>query len=245
MIPPPLSSKELSTQIGENISSIQQRISEAANRAARNPNDVALMAVTKTQSAEKILAAYDAGIRYFGENRVREFAGKRDQLSALKDARFVLIGQLQSNKVNRAIDLFSAIHSVDSLRLAERINAAIERSGKEPLPVVIEINTGDPAKAGLSPDSPELEQLLNAAPRLPHLRIQGFMTIPPFTPDPEGARAYFRRLRELRDSIAAHRLPGIGMDLLSMGMSHDFEVAIEEGSTCVRVGTAIFGERQK
>lgn len=245
MIPPLLSNKELSAQIAENISVIWRRISEAAKRASCNPNNVALMAVTKTQPAEKIIAAYGAGIRYFGENRVQEFAGKREQLSGLTDARFALIGQLQSNKVNKAIELFSAIHSIDSLRLAERINAAIERAGRAPLPVAIEVNTGDPAKAGLAPDSPELEQLLNAAPRLPHLRIEGLMTIPPFTPDPEGARPYFRRLRELRHSIAARRLPGIGMDLLSMGMSHDFEVAIEEGSTCVRVGTAIFGERQK
>ncbi len=243
MIPPLLSSKELSTHIAENISAIQQRICEAAKRAGRDPNDVGLMAVTKTQPAEKIIAAYEAGIRYFGENRVQEFAGKREQLSGLQDATFALIGQLQSNKVNKAIELFSAIHSVDSLRLAERINAAIERAGMEPLPIAIEINTGDPAKAGFAPDSPELEQLLNATPRLPHLRIEGLMTIPPFTPDPEGARPYFRRLRELRNSIAARRLPGIGMGLLSMGMSHDFEVAIEEGSTCVRVGTAIFGER--
>ena len=245
MIPPLLSSKELSTPIAENISAIQGRISEAARRAARNPNDVSLMAVTKTQPAEKIVAAYEAGIRYFGENRVQEFGVKREQLSGLQGATFALIGQLQSNKVNKAIELFSAIHSLDSLRLAERINAAIERAGREPLPIAIEINTGDPAKAGLAPDSPELKQLIRAAPRLPHLRIQGLMTIPPFTPDPEGARPYFRRLRELRDSIAARGLPGIGMDLLSMGMSHDFEVAIEEGSTCVRVGTAIFGERQK
>lgn len=245
MIPPLLSSKELTAQIAENISAIRWRISEAAKRAARNPNDVALMAVTKTQPAEKIIAAYEAGIRSFGENRVQEFAGKREQLSGLQDATFALIGQLQSNKVNKAIELFSAIHSVDSLRLAERINSAIERAEKGPLPIAIEINTGDPAKAGLSPEAPEFEQLLNSAPRLPNLRMHGLMTIPPFTPDPEGARPYFRRLRELRDRIVARRLPGTGLDLLSMGMSHDFEVAIEEGSTCVRVGTAIFGERQK
>ena len=245
MISPLLSSKELSTHIAENISAIQRRISEAAKRAGRDPNDIGLMAVTKNQPAEKIIAAYEAGIRCFGENRVQEFASKREQLSGLQDASFALIGQLQSNKVNKAIELFSAIHSVDSLRLAERINAALERSGREPLAIAIEINTGDPAKAGLAPDSPELEQLFNAALRLSHLRIQGLMTIPPFTPDPEGARPYFRRLRELRDGIAARRLAEIGMDLLSMGMSHDFEVAIEEGSTYVRVGTAIFGERQK
>ena len=109
--------------------------------------------------------------------------------------------------------------------------------------VAIEINVGDPAKAGLASDSPELEELLLAAERLSHVRIEGLMTIPPFTDDSEGARPYFRRLRDLRDRIAARRLPGVGMEMLSMGMSHDFEVAIEEGSTCVRIGTAIFGER--
>ncbi len=242
---PLASSKEFGAQIADNIADIRRRISDAAKRAGRSSHDIVLMAVTKTQPAEKIIAAYEAGLRCFGENRVQEFAAKSEQLTHLKDAGFALIGQLQSNKVNKAAELFSAIHSVDSLRLAERINAAIERSKKEPLPVAIEINTGDPAKAGLSADSPELEQLLNSAPRLPHLRIQGLMTIPPFTEDPEGARPYFRRLRELRDSIAPRRLPGISMELLSMGMSHDFEVAIEEGSSCVRVGTAIFGERQK
>lgn len=235
----------MSAHIRDNIAEIRQRISQAAQRSGRKSSDISLMAVTKTQPADKIIAAYEAGIRLFGENRVQEFAGKRESLSALKDAVFTLIGQLQSNKVNKAIELFSAIHSVDSLRLAERINIAVERAGTEPLPVAIEINIGDPAKAGISPNSPELEQLLDAAPHLPHLRIKGLMAIPPFTPDPEGARPYFRRLRELRDSIAARRLPEIGMELLSMGMSHDFEVAIEEASTCVRVGTAIFGERQK
>jgi PLP dependent protein len=237
--------KDRTGHVAENISEIRGRISQAAKRAGRNPGEITLMAVTKTQPAEKIIAAYQAGLRSFGENRVQEFAAKREQLSDLPDATFALIGQLQSNKVNKAVELFSAIHSVDSLRLAERINAAVERSGREPLPVAIEINTGDPAKAGLSPDSPELEQILTSAPRLPHLRITGLMTIPPVTENPEGARPYFRRLRELRDTIAARRLPEISMGLLSMGMSHDFKVAIEEGSTCVRVGTAIFGERKK
>lgn len=245
MSPPIASSKEFREHIADNIAEIRRRISEAAKHAGRNSNHIGLMGVTKTQPAEKIIAAYEAGLRCFGENRVQEFAAKREQLSDLKDATFALIGQLQSNKVNKAVELFSAIHSVDSIRLAERINAAIGHSQKEPLPVAIEINTGDPAKAGLSPEAPELEQLLNAAPRLPHLRIHGLMTIPPFTEAPEEARPYFRRLRELRDRIAVRRLPGISMELLSMGMSHDFEVAIEEGSTCVRVGTAIFGERQK
>ena len=227
----------------ENVAGVRERIDAAAERSRRDPEEVTLMAVSKTQPAEKIMAAYEAGIRCFGENRVQEFAEKRDQLPNLPGAEFVLIGQLQSNKVNKAVDLFSAIHSVDSLRLAQRLNAALEREGKPAMRVAIEINTGDPAKAGLTPDSPELEDLLRAAERFGHIRIEGLMTIPPFSDDPEGARPYFRKLRQLRDQIASRRLPGIGMDLLSMGMSHDFEVAIEEGSTCVRVGTAIFGER--
>ena len=237
-------SQSETSQLSENIGVIRHRIHEASRRAGRNPEEITLMAVSKTQPAERIIAAYDAGLRSFGENRVQEFAGKREHLSRLAGANFALIGQLQSNKVNKAIDLFSAIHSVDSLRLVQRLNAAIERAGRDPMPVAIEINTGDPSKAGLSPDSPELEELLRSAGDLPHIRVQGLMTIPPFTQDPEGARPYFRRLRELRNRIIA-RLPAIDMSLLSMGMSHDFEVAIEEGSTCVRIGTAIFGQRSR
>jgi PLP dependent protein len=233
---------EHKNRIIANVSDVRRRIAFAADQVGRSPVAITLMAVTKTQSPEKIIDCYEAGIRCFGENRVQEFATKRPQLD-LSGATFALIGQLQSNKINKALELFSEIHSVDSLRLAERINAAVERLGRSPMPIAIEINTGDPAKAGLAPESPELEQLLQAAERLQHISIRGLMTIPPFTEDPEGARPYFRRLRELRDNIAARTLPGIDMQILSMGMSHDFEIAIEEGSTCVRVGTAIFGER--
>lgn len=229
--------------VPENIAMVRQRISATARRAGRNPEEITLMAVSKTQPPEKINSAYEAGIRSFGENRVQEFAAKREALTLLGDATFTLIGQLQSNKVNKAIEIFGAIHSIDSLRLAERLNRAMEREGRSPMPVAIEINVGDPAKAGLAADSAELEELLLVAERLKHVRIQGLMTIPPFTEDPEGTRPYFRRLRDLRDRIAARKLAGVGLDVLSMGMSHDFEVAIEEGSTCVRVGTAIFGER--
>ena len=232
------------SQIPASIASIRERIAAAAKRAGRSPNEITLMAVTKTQPPESILAAYQAGIRSFGENRVQEFQAKRDSLDELKEASFVLIGSLQSNKVNKAVELFSAIHSVDSLRLAERLNLAIERDRKPAMPIAIEINTRDPAKAGLVSESPELEQLMIAAERLPHIQIQGLMTIPPFTENPEDARPYFRLLRELRERIAGRKLPSIRMELLSMGMSHDFEVAVEEGSTCVRIGTAIFGERR-
>lgn len=229
--------------ISDHIARIRERIEAAARRSGRNPGDIALMAVTKTVSAENVAAAYRAGIRLFGENRVQEFAAKHEALSSLDAASFVLIGRLQSNKVNKAVELFSAIHSVDSLRLLERVNSAVERAGRSALPVAIEINTGDPAKAGLAPGSRELDELLEHAAHYFCVRIQGLMTIPPLTEDPEGARPYFRKLRELRDQIGSRNLSNVSMELLSMGMSHDFEVAVEEGSTCVRVGTAIFGER--
>lgn len=232
-----------STSIPEEIASIRDRIAAAARRSGRSPDEVTLMAVTKTQPVEKIRAAYDAGLRSFGENRVQEFASKSERLKELAHAQFALIGQLQSNKAGKAVELFSAIHSVDSLRLAERLSMLVTRASRSPMTVAIEINTGDPAKAGLTADSPELEQLLRAAERLPGISIQGLMTIPPFIEDPEKTRPYFRQLRELRDTIAKKKMPAIRMDLLSMGMSHDFDIAIEEGSTCVRIGTAIFGER--
>lgn len=202
------------------------------------------MAVSKTFSPSAIREAYAAGLRLFGENRVQEFAEKVDQLRDLPGTEWRLIGHLQTNKAAKAAELFTGVDSVDSLRLAQKLNAASEQLGKK-LPVLIEINIGgEAAKSGVAPGSPELESLLNAAARLEALEFRGLMTIPPFAENPESARPYFRKLRELRDSIATRRLPQIGLDVLSMGMSHDFEIAIEEGSTCVRVGTALFGERQ-
>jgi len=201
------------------------------------------MAVTKTHPAERIRDAYDAGLRLFGENRVREFAGKADALVGLTAAEWHMIGHLQTNKASKAAELFSAVDSVDSLRLAERLDIAAQAAGKK-LSVLIEVNIGgEAAKSGAVPDSPELKALLLAAPRLEALEIRGLMTVPPYTEDPDGARPFFRKLRELRDTIARRTLSAVSMDTLSMGMSHDFEVAIEEGSTCLRVGTAIFGER--
>jgi len=203
------------------------------------------MAVSKTFPAERIREAYEAGVRDFGENRVQEFAGKAEALRDLRDARWHMIGHLQSNKAGKAAELFHAVDSVDSLKLAERLNEAAGGAGKK-LAVLIEVNVGgEAAKSGLSPDRPELEQLLSGISRFDRLEVSGLMTIPPFFDDPEKARPYFRKLRELRDRIAARNLAGIGMTVLSTGMSHDFEIAIEEGSTCVRVGTAIFGERAR
>ena len=203
------------------------------------------MAVSKTHPAERIREAYGGGIRVFGENRVQEFAGKASSLLDLADAQWHMIGHLQSNKAAKAAELFGAVDSIDSLKLAERLNAAAETQNKK-IPVLIEMNVGgEAAKSGVPPESRDLEDLLLAAPRFGALEFRGLMTVPPFSEDAEGARPYFRRLREIRDTIARRKLPGISMKVLSMGMSHDFEVAVEEGSTCVRVGTAIFGERPK
>jgi pyridoxal phosphate enzyme (YggS family) len=231
--------------IADNVASVRDRIATSARPAGRDPAEITLMAVSKTFPASAILEAYAAGLRVFGENRVQEFAGKHAAVSALAGAEFHLIGHLQSNKAAKAAELFSAVDSVDSLKLAEKLNDAAAKSGKK-LDVLLEINVGgEEAKSGLAPDSPEIDAILEAATRLQSLAIRGLMTIPPFTENPEDARPYFRKLRELRDRIAAQKAPGIKMDVLSMGMSHDFEVAVEEGSTCVRVGTAIFGTRAR
>jgi pyridoxal phosphate enzyme (YggS family) len=231
--------------IASNLASIRERISAAAGRSGHGPSDISLMAVTKTQPTERIREAYEAGQRLFGENRVQEFAAKAGALQDLRDAQWHMIGHLQTNKAAKTAELFSAVDSVDSLKLAEKLDAAARQFGRK-LDVLIEINVGgEAAKSGVAPHSSALEELLLAAPRLEALVFRGLMTVPPFTEDPEGARPYFRKLRQLRDAIAARKLSAVAMEQLSMGMSHDFEVAIEEGSTCVRVGTAIFGERRK
>jgi pyridoxal phosphate enzyme (YggS family) len=229
--------------IAANISSVQERIAASARRTGRSADDVTLMAVSKTQPSERIREAYENGIRVFGENRVQEFAGKAEALQDLRDAEWHLIGHLQTNKAAKAVELFRSVDSVDSLKLAEVLDLAARKDGKR-VDVLIEINVGgESAKSGVRLDSPALEGILLAAPRLEALNFLGLMTVPPYVEDSEDSRPYFRKLRELRDAIAARGLPRISMDVLSMGMSHDFEVAIEEGSSCVRIGTAIFGAR--
>jgi pyridoxal phosphate enzyme (YggS family) len=231
--------------IAPNVALVKERIAAAARRAGRGLDDIALMAVSKTQPPERIHEAYDAGLRLFGENRVQEFAGKIEGLRDLHAAEWHMIGHLQTNKAAKTVELFRVVDSVDSLKLAEKLDAAARALGKK-LEVLIEINVGgEAAKSGVAPGSPALEELLINAPRFEAMLFRGLMTVPPFTDDPEGARPYFRKLRELRNTIAARKLPAVAMDQLSIGMSHDFEVAIEEGSTCVRVGTAIFGEKDK
>lgn len=229
--------------IAENIARVRSQFDDAARRAARNPDPITLMAVTKTVPPDRIREAHAAGIRCFGENRVPEFAAKVDVLGDLNDARWNLIGHLQSNKARRAVELFDAVDSVDSLRLARKLNLAAQELAKK-LPVLIEINiAGETSKSGLAPDSPEFNDLLSAAPELASLEIQGLMAVPPYSDNPEDSRPYFRKLRELYDEIGHRRLAPMNWNVLSMGMSHDFEVALEEGATCVRLGTAIFGER--
>jgi PLP dependent protein len=231
--------------IAENVDEMRKRIAASAHRAERDPERITLMGVSKTFPPESIREAYAAGVRVFGENRVQEFTGKAAALRDLQEADWHMIGHLQSNKTGAAAGAFAAIDSIDSLKLAEKLNASAEKLGKK-MRVLIEINVGgESAKSGLAPNSEELAELLSAAPRLGQLEFHGLMTIPPFTEDPQQARPCFRKLRALRDQIAARHLPAVFMDVLSMGMSHDFEVAIEEGATCVRVGTAIFGQRAK
>jgi pyridoxal phosphate enzyme (YggS family) len=231
--------------ISENIARIQEQIATAARRAGRSEKDVLLMAVSKTFPVDAIIEAYIAGARIFGESKVQEFSGKAATLVELHHVEWHMIGHLQTNKSARAAELFSHVDSVDSLRLAQKLNSAAGQAGKK-LGVLIEINVGgEAAKTGIALDSPHLDQILVSVHLLHNLEFRGLMTVPPWTENPEDARPFFRKLRELRDKISAKQLPGVRLDLLSMGMSHDFQVAIEEGSTCVRIGTAIFGDRSK
>ncbi|HET9183840.1 MAG TPA: YggS family pyridoxal phosphate-dependent enzyme [Candidatus Angelobacter sp.] len=231
--------------IAENISAVRARVRAAAARVRRNPGEITLMAVSKTVETERIREAYEAGLRVFGENRVQEFEKKAATLHDLEEAEWHLIGHLQSNKAKKAAELFNSVDSIDSLHLAQKLNENARQMGRI-LPHLIEIKVSDEAsKAGIPAGSPALEELLQGAAALDHIQIRGLMTVPPFAENPEDGRVYFRLLRDLRDQIAARKLPRIQMDVLSMGMSHDFEIAIEEGATCVRVGTAIFGTRPK
>jgi PLP dependent protein len=224
--------------IADNLEHLQQQITQACLRANRPRSDVALMAVSKIHPVEMIHEAYAAGQRLFGENRVQEFQEKSPHVKSLTGAEFHLIGPLQSNKTSKAAELFDAIDAVDSLKIAERLNAAAAALGKK-LPVLIEVKLShEESKHGLAPE--ELPFLLAAMNELESVAAVGLMTVPPWSEDAELARPYFRELRRLRDESVV-RFPRVTQ--LSMGMSNDFVVAIEEGSTCVRVGTALFGRR--
>jgi hypothetical protein len=224
--------------IAENIARVREQIAEACRRAGRSEGDIALMAVSKVHPVEVILEAHAAGQRLFGENRVQEFQEKSAALSGLSDAKFHLIGPLQSNKTNKAAELFDAIDAVDSLKIAQRLDNAALALGKK-LPVLIEVKLShEESKHGIGPS--ELMGLLEAMAGLEAVEAVGLMTVPPWSEDSEVARPYFKELRQLRDEVIV-RFAGVTQ--LSMGMSNDFAVAIEEGSNCVRVGTSIFGKR--
>ena len=224
----------------DNIARVQERIAEACRRVGRRPEDVKLVAVSKTVPPDRIRAAYDAGLRDFGENRVQEANAKRAALSDLT-VTWHLVGHLQTNKAKLARELFHCVHSLDSLRLAQKLDEAAVCSGDR-LPVLIEVNLGEEqTKSGVREQ--DVLALAEQVGRLRTLELSGLMVLPPFLEDPEQARPFFRRLRELARTIESASLPGVSMRELSMGMSHDFEVAIEEGATMVRIGTAIFGRR--
>lgn len=220
---------------------MRERIARATERAGRRAEEITLVAVSKTFPADAIRAAYDAGLRAFGENRVQEFESKQPQLVDLKNATWHLIGHLQSNKARRAVNLFHRVDSIDSLALAQKLDSAAAGEMKQ-LAVLIEVHLGGEAtKSGVVEG--DLPALADAVEKLPHLELRGLMMIPPYSDDPEAARPYFQELRELRDRTS--QILGRTLPALSMGMSHDFEVAIEEGATEIRIGTALFGERSQ
>jgi uncharacterized pyridoxal phosphate-containing UPF0001 family protein len=262
--------------IAENLERIRERVARAAGRAGRRVEDVTIVAVSKTFPFEAIRTAYDAGLRHFGENRVQEWESKQERVADL-DATWHLIGHLQSNKARRAAGLFDRVDSVDSLGLAQKLDAAVaEGAGTEAarlisseksrpfvpqgerdalrvasgqagaangerLRVLIEVSLGgESTKSGVA--EADLAMLAEGVGGLANLELLGLMTIPPFLDDPESVRPYFRKLRELRDGLV--RRVGRPLPVLSMGMSHDFEIAVEEGATEIRVGTGIFGERK-
>ena len=217
--------------LAERLAAVRTRIERAAERSQRDPCRILLLAVTKIFPAEAILEAHALGMREFGENYVQEFEGKAPSVSGLAGAHFHLIGHLQSNKAAKAAELFQVVQTVDSAKLARRLNDA-----GRPLDVMLEVKVSEEeAKSGVDPSG--VPALIDAVRACPNLRLRGLMTMPPWSEDPEASRDYFRGLRELADTH--------GLNELSMGMSNDLETAIEEGSTCVRVGTALFGKRRK
>jgi uncharacterized pyridoxal phosphate-containing UPF0001 family protein len=261
------------SEIAENLARIRERVARAAGRAGRRVDDVTIVAVSKTFPFEAIRAGYEAGLRHFGENRVQEWESKRERVADL-EATWHLIGHLQSNKARRAAGLFDRVDSVDSLGLAQKLDAAVAEGGAQDvviisseksrrdalraasgqagatkngaasgrrLQVLIEVRLGDETtKSGVA--QADLAALSESVAGLANLELLGLMTIPPFLDDPERVRPYFSKLRELREDLA--RSIGLPLPVLSMGMSHDFEIAVEEGATEIRVGTALFGARK-
>jgi PLP dependent protein len=244
--------------IADNLAAVRARIAQAAEASGRAPESVRLIAVSKTFPAESVRAAIAAGQRDFGENKVQEAIPKIEAIEAIKateaiaataaakqagdeQVRWHLIGHLQSNKARKAARPFDVIHSIDSVDLLQKIDAAAREARRTP-ELLIQVDlAGEATKFGAAPD--DLQPIFDAAAALTNARLVGLMVLPPWSEDPEVARPYFRRLRELRDALGSRGVPSASLRELSMGMSHDFEVAIAEGATMVRVGTAIFGKR--
>jgi PLP dependent protein len=230
-----------SEELALRLALVRQRMDACASRAGRAPEEMTLIAVSKTHPPEILRRAIEAGALDLGENRVQEADAKITELGR-ESARWHLIGHLQANKARRAVALFDVIHSLDSASLARRLDHLCADASREELPVLIQVDlAGEETKSGV--DEEELPRVVEAVVACERLRLAGLMTLPPFFEDAELARPYFRRLRELRDALTSGGNFGPERGELSMGMSHDFEVAIEEGATMVRVGTAIFGAR--
>ena len=224
-------------EVSGSVNSVRKRIAAAAHRTGRTSDDVALVAVTKSVDVDRIEAALAAGVTQLGENRIQEAAPKIDVVGRRAE-RWHMVGHLQRNKVPQAVSLFDVVQSVDSLRLA----VDLSRRAAEPFEILLQVNvSGERQKYGFSPHA--LDRALPEIAALPRLNLTGLMTIAPMTDNPETARPVFRRLRELRDRLNDFGIPGVHLHHLSMGMSGDFEVAVEEGATIVRIGRAIFGER--
>ena len=229
----------MDTYLKENFQSVEARIQAACDRAGRSRKEVTLIAVSKTKPVEMLQTIYDAGSRDFGENKVQEMCDKIEQLPT--DIRWHMIGHLQTNKVKYIVGRVSLIHSVDSLHLAQEIEKQAAKLDVI-VPILIEVNIAEEeSKFGIHKE--ETSSLVREVAALPHIRIQGLMTIAPYVENPEDNRAYFRGIKQLSVDIARENIDNVSMDCLSMGMTGDYEVAIEEGATMVRVGTGIFGER--
>jgi len=226
--------------IKDNINKVKTKIAAACERSRRDISDTTLICVSKTKPVELLMEAYEAGARDFGENKVQELVEKYEVMP--KDIRWHMIGHLQRNKVKYIVDKVYLIHSVDSLRLAEEISKEAVKKNVD-VNILIEVNVaGEASKFGISSNA-EAIQLVSSIAKLPNIHIKGLMTVAPYVPDPEENRIYFANLRELAVDIKAENIDNVCMDILSMGMTGDYEVAVEEGASYVRVGTGIFGER--
>src|SRR5690349_16349213 len=228
-------------QLSARLTAVRERIAKAAIASGRGADEVKLIAISKTHPASVIRTLIELGASDLGENRVQEAEGKIAEIGS-EHVRWYLVGHLQANKARRAVNRFECIHSVDSLDLAQRLDRLCGEEGREKLPVLIQVDLGhEETKSGV--DESALTHMVDGLQSLNHLELIGLMTLPPFFDDAEQSRPFFRRLRELRDELASRRAFGSRKGELSMGMTHDFEIAIQEGATIVRIGTAIFGER--